>query len=528
MYKMLILEDEIWISSLIQSFVKKNFEMVSPIVCCDNGVDALDILEKETPDVALIDINVPLLNGLEVIEKAQQNGSRCRFIIITGYKDFDYVRSALKAGVIDYLLKPIDETELCSVLNHIFEKLQSEQDTQNLLTQNSYLLKMQFFKQLFWSESNTGAIDPLQYGFSFQGNLFQCIIIKLIHQQLDYILPNTLELIYKDAVSMANHMFTEICYDFFCFHQGSLITIILNPSKTARYKIFLQEEEFFDELLKKAQEQNLNLSIGISEIHHDNISSLNTAHQEAFFALNHRISRGLNKAIFYGKDTPLLSSHDPELLTDNEKQDFAKCIISQDLIGLVRWFRRIIEKFEQQMHVHESETIPYLPLLEQIAELFCQEINKLNFTSIDKTQMLNKLDICTNTTELCTAFINELKETLCTIQKKLSENKISASISMACKYINEHLSESLTLESVASRVYLNSTYLSELFKTETGKNFKDYILEKRMELACELLKSPMKISDIAIKAGYSDAKHFSKTFKKYKGISPKEYQRIYL
>ena len=81
MYKMLILEDEIWISSLIQSFVKKNFEMVSPIVCCDNGVDALDILEKETPDVALIDINVPLLNGLEVIEKAQQNGSRCRFII---------------------------------------------------------------------------------------------------------------------------------------------------------------------------------------------------------------------------------------------------------------------------------------------------------------------------------------------------------------------------------------------------------------------------------------------------------------
>lgn len=70
--------------------------MVSPIVCCDNGVDALDILEKETPDVALIDINVPLLNGLEVIEKAQQNGSRCRFIIITGYKDFDYVRSALK------------------------------------------------------------------------------------------------------------------------------------------------------------------------------------------------------------------------------------------------------------------------------------------------------------------------------------------------------------------------------------------------------------------------------------------------
>ena len=68
---------------------------------------------------------------------------------------------------------------------------------------------------------------------------------------------------------------------------------------------------------------------------------------------------------------------------------------------------------------------------------------------------------------------------------------------MACKYINEHLSESLTLESVASRVYLNSTYLSELFKTETGKNFKDYILEKRMELACELLKSPMKISDIA-------------------------------
>ena len=71
MYKMLILEDEIWISSLIQSFVKKNFEMVSLIVCCDNGVDALDILEKETHEVAILDITVHMLNGVEVIEQAQ-------------------------------------------------------------------------------------------------------------------------------------------------------------------------------------------------------------------------------------------------------------------------------------------------------------------------------------------------------------------------------------------------------------------------------------------------------------------------
>lgn len=528
MYKMLILEDEMWISSLIKTFVKKNFEIISHIICCENGIEALEILSREKPDVALVDINVPLLNGLEVIDQARKQNSQCRFVIITGYKDFDYVHSALKAGVVDYLLKPVDEAELCSVLNRIFDKMQSEQELKNTLTQNSYLLKVQFLKQVFFGQDKNAFTDYQQYGFLFQGNLFQCVILKLIHQQLNYILPNTLELMYQNITTCASLSFKEYCYDFFCFHQGSLITLVLNPKEMYQYKILKQIDKFFESLLEHAQSNTLNLSAGISAVHTDDIHSLGTAHQEAFWALNTRIKKGLNKVIQYGTDTPDLLPFNTRLLSDDEQHDFTKYILSQDSVGLERWFHRIIESFENLSHVHDAETLPFLPLLEQIADLFCQEINKFNITTVEKNQILDKMDICSSTSDLCTAFVEELTQILNHVQQKLSENKISASISLACQYINDHLSDSLTLESVASYVYLNSTYLSELFKTETGKNFKDYILEKRMELACELLKTSMKVTEVAARAGYADAKHFSKTFKKYKGISPKEYQRIYI
>ncbi|MEH7176877.1 response regulator transcription factor [Neobacillus vireti] len=97
-------------------------------------------------------------------------------------------------------------------------------------------------------------------------------------------------------------------------------------------------------------------------------------------------------------------------------------------------------------------------------------------------------------------------------------------IEFAKKYISENLSEKITLDDVADKLGLNSAYFSHLFKKETGTSFVEYRMHLRMEQALKLMDSSnMKITEIANSLGYEDLSHFTKTFKKYTGLSPSKY-----
>lgn len=529
MYRLLILEDEIWISSLIQSFVNNNFDNISIIGCCSNGTEALKKISAEKPDITLVDINVPILNGLNVIAQAQKQGLPCRFVIITGYKDFDYVHESLKFGVDDYLLKPVDENELCDVLQRIIDKLYHDRTEKEAYIQNSNLLKAHFLKQVLLHPSgdNSTLDDCSQYGFAFDGELFCCGIFKLIHQQLNYILPSALESFLNRMSDFTSDSFSVLCHDYFYFHQGSLIILVLNLKAEMKHQLSDWCRLFFQNLLTYAQTMSLNLSAGFGALHSSGLSGLQESYLEASHALRSRISLGLNREIIYGEDISSDLITTENLLPADEIHKLTKIINTQDNNALLYWFRHIINDYSARISFQETETLPLLPLLNQVADAFCTEVNKLQVIKADKSELLDKLDMCSTVTELCTNFIDQLKELNSIIAGKLSENNTNTSITLACQYINQHLADPLTLDSVASQIYLNSTYLSELFKSETGMNFKDYILEKRMTLAGELLRTPLKISEIAARVGYSDPKHFSKSFKKYTGISPKDYQRIH-
>jgi len=99
-------------------------------------------------------------------------------------------------------------------------------------------------------------------------------------------------------------------------------------------------------------------------------------------------------------------------------------------------------------------------------------------------------------------------------------------IEVAIQYINTHYHRELSLEKVASIVYLNPVYFSQLFKQKTCKGFKEYVTHLRLERAMELLRaSELKITDISERVGYPDVRHFSQIFRKKNGITPSEYRQ---
>ena len=96
----------------------------------NNGQTALEMMMADPPDIAIVDINMPKLNGLELISRLCENQLECRYIILTGYDEFKYAQQAIRLGVSDYILKPINYQNLCSALDELSREIQQE-DTLN-------------------------------------------------------------------------------------------------------------------------------------------------------------------------------------------------------------------------------------------------------------------------------------------------------------------------------------------------------------------------------------------------------------
>jgi two-component system response regulator YesN len=160
--------------------------------------------------------------------------------------------------------------------------------------------------------------------------------------------------------------------------------------------------------------------------------------------------------------------------------------------------------------------------------MFLSYINRYNLT--DKVAFkigLNKLTRVDDhpSWEEAVSYFKELAEVLFSIKDNYGENSASTAVHLIKQYIAEHMNEDLSLAKLAEKVYFNPSYLSRLFKQNTGINLLSYINEVRLERAKELLKNnDLKIYEIAIAVGYESASYFTQFFKRTLKISPQEYR----
>ncbi|MBA2937220.1 response regulator [Paenibacillus sp. CGMCC 1.16610] len=126
--RVLIVDDEPLILKGLVKIIGEVAPLGTEIFKANNAFEALDLMKVYMPDVTVTDLHMPVKNGFELIETARESGLCDRFIILTGYNEFEYVRKALRAGVVDYLLKPIDKDEITALLARFEQELPSEAD----------------------------------------------------------------------------------------------------------------------------------------------------------------------------------------------------------------------------------------------------------------------------------------------------------------------------------------------------------------------------------------------------------------
>ncbi|WP_341877285.1 response regulator [Defluviitalea saccharophila] len=537
MIKVVIADDEEKVCQLICSLIDWKALEMEIVGVAHNSIEALELIQSLQPDIMITDIRMPGYDGLELINRGKQIKNDIDFIIISGYSHFEYAQSAIKYGVSDYLLKPIKKNELLASLNKICEKqrLRTEQLTREerlkIRLQNDidklrsgFLTEILFKKATDQEELDMSKCNE-SYHFNFQSGCFQVFIIKMDCSYED-LFKSSIK-IFENRISQIMRLFLkEECYDMEICFQNSRTYCLLNYDGDNKKRIRKQIKASLDELLVQNSIFNkIQFTIGLG-IAVDNINDLRKSVITAEAAMEQRLIEGTNKLIenapFQGNNT------ENDVLLSEFTKNMEAALEFLDPYGVLESIDYIQNKVLNNPNISGHEL---LNVVKEAFNIYLMLLRKHQFNVENQDILLDSfslnIELCSSASQL----FDHLKSIISDSVNSAIENRRQAYIKPireAKQYIQQNYMKPITLKEVSNYVGFNDSYFSSLFKKECGINFLEYLSEVRMNKAKELLKETnLSVACICEAVGYNDLKHFIKLFKKYSGLKPNEFRKLY-
>lgn len=532
MIKVLIADDELKVCQLINFLVDWQAMGMKVVAIVHNGVDAINAIKEHRPNIVITDIRMPGCDGLEMIEQANQLEPDLEYIIISGYRQFDYAKKAISYGVSNYLLKPIDKNELILSLEkvraHYLEK--TEQLTKDEKLKMFELSDVERSRNELFSDivlqnklpRENINIDYLNqtYQYHFEQGFFQNAMIKIdgVHEH-----PDNRYL--EEKISQILSQQIKNCYDWECSFEGNICYLILNYSEKQE-PVRLMIHRILEEISQQQEVfRGLQVTIGLGKADHDPFAVADRF-KVAKWAVAQRLILGTNK-IIEGENRSTNDFVETNIFA-NFNKELSEAIDLQDTDRI----QLSIQHLEQDLMIRKETTgYEILQMTKEAMNLFMFTIRNSQFPMDSLKSLFEKFNKEINNYGSAHEVFQYLEETITsTFEQVILEKQQldSKPIREAKKYISDHFSEPISLELVSEKAGFNTAYFSSMFKKETGMTFTEYLLSKRMEKAKELLKNTKNsVADICESVGYSDVKYFSKNFAKYTSLKPNEYRKLY-
>lgn len=530
--RVVVVDDEPLEINLIKKCIDWKLLNMEIVGEAQNAMSGLDLVEKLSPDILFTDINMPIIDGIKFSEMVIQRRPKTKIVILSGYDDFDYAQKSIKIGVLDFLLKPINNDEVfkaASKLKNIIDYERESSNEYNLLkkqlSDNLPYIKEKFLIELlsgnFEDEKITNKASFLGLRFKYQS--FQVAAIEINSSSIDD----------DDNVNTGTYFIQNIkimnmIKDFFqrdefvyIFYDTLNRIIILNNNENI--DLFEKCENLKTKIIDDTQ---YSVSIGVGGIK-KHISEIHTSYKEALDALKYRVAVGNNIVILHDHINISDNNNIYNINELNEKM----CFYLKS--GLYDKAAFLVNQYFENINLKHKNTLKDIRII-------AMNIISINFKTligmgIDNTDEIYKSQIASFNELL---ILNTLPDIIKYLHKIIFKSvktvndeqtsKIDDIIMKAKKYIDTNLDNNeLSLSLIAKHLYLNPSYLSRMFKKEIGISFVEYLTKIRMEKAIELLKEgDIKAFEIADRIGISDSNYFSTCFKKYTGLSISEYKKL--
>lgn len=536
MLKVIIADDEERVCRLIMKLVDWDAIDMEVSDTAHNGIEALEMVKKHQPDLIITDIRMPGYDGLEMIMKAKELKEDLEFIIISGYGQFEYAQKAIKYGVSDYLLKPIQKVELMNTLEKLGEKLKNKRgqlsstELHEIRTRTDLEKRRMHFMQSFLSEDGVEDFSGLHeynsfYGLNLVNGCSQILVMRT--DAKEKIRSEEKEIIEEKIRTILDETFSDYALQEREVYLDDLTTVIFLHFPEEKRDDYLRREKDLLHLFKEEIPLLKNRALTMGQGHvAESPKALSDSYETAMLALEDSYVKGVGK-VYYREDPDSLHF----IIKDEVYEFFAlfeKHLSMLDQEGIKKLLRDLKEKIQKDENVSGHEVIH---LTKEICNLYSFTMLKNKFSLAESSTLMDQFESSIRYAHSIDEVFLALEEKILQSMGDVIRNKketLSRPIRDAKKYMEDNYMSSLSLDEVSRQVGFSSTYFSALFKKETGISFIDYLTEIRINNAKVLLKDKdLRIMDICEMVGYSDVKYFTRSFIKRTGLKPNEYRKIY-
>ncbi|MDC7230189.1 MAG: response regulator [Sphaerochaetaceae bacterium] len=484
----------------LSSFIQKNYPQDFQIIGeARDGSEVLELSEKMQADLYLLDIHMPKLDGLETAEQLRERQPHASILFITSYAEFAYVKKALQLGVVDYLLKPYDDAELQEAMEKILDTLNTQQSNISLskeegeATQLTFLKHHQFLDKILLDNENWHNPHALLLYQRGRLDAYKSVIL------------------FPCSKAIASDKLLQIIRGIFC--KRNLHALLSVRGEEVLLFLFGDRIRDFQELETSIQrarsflrdETGMEIFSGLSSFYTDTHSLLEAYEEASSFLLQiappslvarfdenqkgyeqrYLREKQIVHAISAHKDQELPSLINEYLDTENNKDP------DRYLLFLIHMTRAEILGNEAEA---EKAFLCDLSSLEKFEGSTSQDF--LHSVAFDVAQALGEGGAYHN--------VHLVRKTI--------------------RFIQQHYKDKITLQEIADTLEVSYSHLSKCFKRVAGTSFNAFLLETRMEEAIHLFSStPLSIAEVGKQVGIDDPYYFSKSFKKYSGVSPREF-----
>jgi two-component system response regulator YesN len=530
--KLMVADDEDNIRNGISRFIK--WEDYGIGVCCtaSDGREALELATKHLPDIIIVDINMPYINGLEFSAQVRKFLPDCAIIILTGYSEFDFAKESIQIGVVDYLLKPVSPTELIAAvikgrdqINAIIERQDFIRKLKDQIVLAMPIIREKFVYDVLHGNTQDYELERLEYlGISFPSGKFAALRLGIDNFLINFEQKSEQE---KYITMFGVKKITD---DLFCRQNWGLSILAEDGIVDAMVCLSDHENlsEYLNGLCREIHEElsgNLNatVSIGIGNIY-IGLEQLSYSYKEAVNSLKYSYltDKGEIQSISSLESSmPFLSDYPFEKeieLMNYVKNGSEQALTSADeMLTMAEQLEEQADLLQYSVIIAKQLYISLLRLLKRMQLEILDLSRKYDFL-IDPSYKPDDLSVLkANVAGLFSDALNIIH-----ISKSLIYRD---AIQKVRSFIEKNYAKDLSLQTIADMVYMNPNYLCTIFKNETGETINNYIIRLRMHKAMELLKNKnCKVYEISDAVGYKNTNYFSIAFKKFTGISPNEYK----
>lgn len=500
MIHVLVVEDEPPILRNLCRKIEKLHPDFKIVGTAFHGKEAIQFLESHTVDIVFTDISMPILGGIDLLKYTSENMPLIRTVLISGYQEFTYAQSAIKYGAVDYILKPVDDTQLSILLNRLYKEY-----NQNQKRNAQYMLYDTFPVQqnhLPASTSAAGNSEPLYMLLLCVGSVIPASAIPADEFPSSPYIRQIEEVLGK------------------AMPHGIFYWIFAGKSENERVVIFKElDAKELQKIIHIVQALFCNFSFPVNVAISCKIDGMSEIKQKYLM-----LKKILRKYIFFGESNTIfensLSKYD---IYDHSNaianSQLSVAVHKKSLSQVLRILSDILLQFKQQK-ISQLQ----LEIFLRNTLLYCCRENFIEMTLLEIEGYVQNL-VCS-----CLTF-DDLQQKLADLLRS-SHTKTAGHnsdttvlIEKIDKYICSHLAEPITNQTLSTHFGLSPSYLSRLFKEKKELSPSEYVTYLRIKMAKQLMQqSPsLLIKDIAQIVGYSDPLYFSRVFKKSEGIYPSEY-----